>query len=190
MILSSLPEGKELTLNNEVLPGIVQSVSVSGRMQADRNIRADGGGGRDFELKGWEPAEISVEVALLHSEKVNPEILLESITALFQKIKDGEAVQYALSFPQTNAWGIGRCYFTGLDSSQNSKQMYSLSLKFVEFRPEIDQVKRQQSQKQQAKDPNAVAGPAPQKTTISQKEQKKINETTIKYDGRGQVRGL
>ena len=43
MILSSLPEGKELTLNNEVLPGIVQSVSVSGRMQADRNVRSDGG---------------------------------------------------------------------------------------------------------------------------------------------------
>ena len=139
MILSALPEGKELTLNGQALPGIVRSVSVNGKMQAERNARADGG--RDFELKGWEPAEISVEVALLQGGETSQDDLLQSMVALFQKTEDGEAVQYELSFPQTRAWGIGRCYFTGLDSKQGSVQMYNVSLKFVEFRPEIDQIK-------------------------------------------------
>ena len=82
-------------------------------------------------------------------------------------------MQYSLSFAQTNARGIGYCYFTGLDSSQDSKQMYRVSLKFVEFRPEIDRVKRQQTEKQKEKDPNAVAGPAPQQQNLTPAEQKK-----------------
>ncbi|MEM9423171.1 MAG: hypothetical protein AAF975_00105 [Spirochaetota bacterium] len=177
MILSSAPEGpegRELTLNGAVLPGIVRDVKVSGKMQAERNARTDGG--RDFVLKGWEPAEISVEVALLDGGKTDSDGLLEQLVGWFKKTENGEAVQYDLIFPQTKAWGIGRCYFIGLDSSQNTKQMYGVNLKFVEFRPEIDAVKRQQEEKKAAKDPNAPAGPAPQKSSISDAEQRRMDE--------------
>lgn len=171
MILSSLPEGKELTLNGNVVPGIVRSVNINGKMQADRNAKADGGGGRDFTLKGWEPAEVSVELALLgdsgpqvaDTSRVSLDALLTSLVGLFKKTDEGgEAVQYELSFPQTQAWGIGRCYFTDMSSSQSSKQMYNVSLKFVEFRPEIDQVKRQQEEKKKELENDTPAGPAPE----------------------------
>ena len=151
-------------------------------MQAERNARADGG--RDFELKGWEPAEISVEVALLRDGEVSQDDLLQSMVQLFKKTEDGEAVQYELSFPQTKAWGIGRCYFIGLDSKQGSVQMYNVSLKFVEFRPEIDRIKRQQKQK--VEDPNAVAGPAPQQQSMSKEEGRKFQEAMAIHGGRRQ----
>ncbi len=167
MILAALPQGKELTLNQKILPGIVRSVNVSARMQADRNVRADGG--RDFTLKGWEPAEVSVEAVLLGKGAEELDTVLENVVALFKKTEGGEAVQYELSFPQTRSWGIGRCYLTELASNQGSAQSYRVSLKFVEFRPEIDQVKRQQGE--QAADPNAPAGPAPASPPLLSREQ-------------------
>ena len=86
--------------------------------------------------------------ALVASDPASIEDSLQNLVALFHQSEDGQALQYELSLPQTNAWGIGCCYFVGMDSSQDSKQMYRVSLKFVEFRPEIDQVLQQQREPQ------------------------------------------
>ena len=174
MLLSS--KGEALTLNEKPLPGVVRSVSVNGKMQAERNARADGG--RDFVLKGWEPAEVSIGIALLDGGKQSKQEFLQSLVQLFKKSENGQAVQYELAFPQTRAWGIGRCYFTGLDSNQGSKQMVEASLKFVEFRPEIDQIKQQQDEKAKdsAASPNGTAGPPPQRENMTREEGHKFQE--------------
>ena len=110
MLLSS--KGETLALNGKPLPGVVRSVSVSGKMQDERNARADGG--RDFVLKGWEPAplagaaEISIGIVLLDGggqSKQGKEEFLQSLVQLFKESENGQAVQYELSFPQTRAWG-------------------------------------------------------------------------------------
>ena len=54
--------------------------------------------------------------------------------------------------------------------------MVEASLKFVEFRPEIDQIKQQQGQKSKDTSPNGTAGPPPQREGMTKEEGHKFQE--------------
>ncbi len=163
MILSSMPEEKALLLNDVVVPGIEVSCSFDGRAQVDRSRWKDGG--RDFTLNGFDPVEFSVNLKIVdeqapgqvtdqstsHGGKSREDLLAEVI-ALFRKTENGgQPVQYEILLPEARAWGIKRCYLLSMSSARGSKLVYDVSLKFVEFNPEIDRITKQQKKKQAAK---------------------------------------
>ena len=159
MILSSMPEEKALLLNDVVVPGIEVSCSFDGRAQVDRSRWKDGG--RDFTLNGFDPVEFGVNLKIVDAQAPGQatdqggksrEELLAEVIALFRRTENGgQPVQYEILLPEARAWGVKRCYLLSMSSARGSKLVYDVSLKFVEFNPEIDRITKQQKKKQAAK---------------------------------------
>ena len=141
MILAA--DASSLSLNGQAVPGIFESLSVGSKLLMDAKA-VEGGSGKQYQISGFDDAEVSFSLRLIDGEQDKEDSLAE-ITRLFKKFNEnGEPLIYTLDFPQARAWNLQGCLFLSLNSSQSGgRQEIKVKLKFEEYRPEVARVQEQ-----------------------------------------------
>lgn len=165
MILSA--DASALSLNGRIVPGIFESLSIGSKLLVDAKT-VEGGSGKQYQVNGFDDAELSFALRLIDGE-MSKEQALGEIAGLFKQFNEsGEPVLYTLDFPQARAWNLQNCLFLSLDSRQAAgKQEIKVNLKFAEYRPEAARI---QEQKQDASTGAAISAP-PASPVLSEQEE-------------------
>ncbi|NPV38295.1 MAG: hypothetical protein HPY78_03355 [Brevinematales bacterium] len=126
-----------LMLDNETLPGVIQSISVGGSIIYEK--QDDDTKKRKVSL-GYDDKTISIELKLYPYTRTGEEIDVYSQLAILEKFfkKQENSIPKVFTFvhPHAKSRSISKVLFSRLESSEDiSTNTISVSLEFIEFVP-------------------------------------------------------
>jgi hypothetical protein len=120
----------------EVLPGIVESVKISGALLIE-DAEVQGRSGKVKVVQGWNDADLLITLSLLDDPGAGKTRWdsLKQIAQVFKKVSgNGKPEVYTLGHPMTGAWGTKQLLFSSLESTEfRNRRKISVSLEFVEY---------------------------------------------------------
>ena len=161
-------------INGEELPGILDSLKVSGNVRFDEQ-KVDGVSGKKKTPLGWEDADISLSLYLTTDETGTCYEKADRLNSYFKKT-DSKAnpTIFTVANRHLLARGVRRVVFSRLDTAEDSQSdEIRATLGFVEHNPPIIKQERAQAKtptpkelaqkaeekaEQAAKEPEAVIG--------------------------------
>jgi hypothetical protein len=153
-------EHGEIRLGDTLVPGVLQRLSVGGRVRYDE-AQQDGLSGKTKTPMGWEDSEVSISLLLLTDDDSDCFDKLAELNRLF-KGHDNAANPRVLRVanPHLAARDVDQVVFDSLDSSEgNDDDTVEATLRFMEHRPPI-QISEQRA--------TSVAGTAPTSSTATE----------------------
>ncbi len=139
-------EDGEVSLNGEVLPGIITSLRVSGQVRFDEQ-QVDGQSGKSKTPQGFEDADISLELVLLTDSETDCYEKLEALNRTFRNL-DGKANPqvFTVASRHLSARGVRQAVFSRLDTTESEgNDWISASLAFVEHNPPVVRLEKAQA---------------------------------------------
>lgn len=126
----------EVRLGNTLVPGILKSLSIAGRVRFDE-AKVDALSGKAKTPMGWEDSDIHIEMAMLSDDESDCYKKLAQLNAIFQGHDNGENPKvYDVVNAHVRARGINHVVFSGLDSNESDEDdVIVASLNFVEHLP-------------------------------------------------------
>ena len=134
-----------INLGGEEVPGIMQSLTVDGKVRFDEQ-KVDGASGKKKTPQGFEDCEISVSLYLTTEDESSCYDKLQKLSAMFGKV-DGKANPqiYNVANRHLLARGIRQVVFSSLQTSESdATDEIIASLGFTEHNPPV--VKTEKSQ--------------------------------------------
>jgi hypothetical protein len=148
----------------EVLPGIVESVKISGALLIE-NAEVQGRSGKVKVVQGWNDADLLITLSLLDDPGAGKTRWdsLKQITGTFKKVAaNGKPEVYALTHPMTGAWGTKRLLFASLESAEyRNRRKISVSLEFVEYDSAAGVIQARQAAMEKAEKENPETAYSP-----------------------------
>jgi hypothetical protein len=157
----------------EILPGIIESIKVSGSLLID-NVEQQGRSGKVKVVQGWDDAALLITLSLIDDPywSLNPPSVkknktrwdsLKQLAGIFKKVSDaGKPEVYTLTHPMTGAWGAKQLLFSSLESTEyRNRRKISVSLEFVEYDSAAGVIQDRQGTAAEAKEAEPAAAPAP-----------------------------
>lgn len=126
-----------LMLDNEILPGVVQSISIGGNIIYEK--QDDDTKKRKVSL-GYEDKTISIEMKLcpytITGEEIDVYSQLARLEKIFKKQENSLPKIFSFVHPHAKSRAINKVLFSRLESSEDiSTNTISVSLEFIEFVP-------------------------------------------------------
>lgn len=127
-----------ITLGGEEVPGILQSLSVDGKVRFDEQ-KVDGASGKKKTPQGYDDCEITVSLYLVTDGDSSCYEKLEALSGMFRKVDDWANPQiYDVANRHLLARGVRQVVFSKLQTSENDKtDEITASLGFTEHNPPI-----------------------------------------------------
>ena len=173
-----------ITLGGEEVPGILQSLSVDGKVRFDEQ-KVDGSSGKKKTPQGFEDCEISVSLYLVTDEESSCYDKLETLSGMFRKVDAKANPQvYDVANRHLLARGVRQVVFSKLQTAEDDvTDEITASLGFVEHNPPVVKTEKAQARTPTPKElkerANAKGGgnsPTPQSdATIADDESIKID---------------
>lgn len=146
-ILVDITDASELALNGEPLPGVFQSLEVSGDLRVD-SAKRPGRSGAAKLAEGWEDMRLVLRLLLPSDEPGSyAESSARRLAQLFQRA-DGNAKPfvYTIAHPIAAALNLNEVLFRAIRiQSTNEGDAATAEVEFLEFRPMM--VKRERSRR-------------------------------------------
>lgn len=138
-------EHGEVRLDNELVPGILQNLRVSGKVRFDEQ-KVDGGSGKKKTPQGWEDCEIVFSLILTNEEESSCYDKLRKLSEMFNAPDDkANPKVMAVTNRHLLARGVRRVVFSRFDSTEADRtDEITVSLGFAEHNPPI--VRAEQAQ--------------------------------------------
>ncbi|MGE5606890.1 MAG: hypothetical protein ACM3YE_14535 [Bacteroidota bacterium] len=132
----------EIKIGETILPGIYQSMEISGKLRFDES-QMQGKSGTSKQPLGYEDAVINVSLILTTDDNFTCYDRLKVIIAVFYKVnKTGKPYVYKIVNHLTSVWGIREVLFTDIRVRDDNKKDYLvIDIVFQEYLPTI--VKRE-----------------------------------------------
>ena len=129
-------EHGEVRLDNELVPGILQNLRVSGKVRFDEQ-KVDGGSGKKKTPQGWEDCEIAVSLILTNDEDSSCYDKLQKLSEMFNAPDDkANPKVMAVTNRHLLARGVRRVVFSRFDTTEaDSTDEIMASLGFAEHNP-------------------------------------------------------
>jgi hypothetical protein len=131
-------EAGEIKLGDTLLPGVFQSMQVSGKLRIDEK-KVPGSSGKRKQPLGYEDAAVSLSLKLLTDEKSTCYEKAGELTRLFQNV-DNKAKPYVYRIVNRHLskWNIREVLFEELRLSEDNRtDVISASLNFAEYKPAL-----------------------------------------------------
>lgn len=131
-------EAGQIKLNDTLLPGIFESMEVSGKLRFDEKS-VPGSSGKRKQPLGYEDAGITLNVKLLTDEESDCYEKLDKLTSLFHNI-DNKAKPYVYRIVNRHLtkWNIREILFSELRTSEDNREdTIKAALGFVEYKPAL-----------------------------------------------------
>lgn len=127
-----------ISLSGNEVPGILQSLSVDGKVRFDEQ-KVDGASGKKKTPQGFEDCEISVSLYLVTDENTSCYEKLETLSGMFRKVDDKANPQiYDVANRHLLARGVRQVVFSKLQTVENdATDEIMANLGFVEHNPPI-----------------------------------------------------
>lgn len=172
-------EKDKIKLDDEYLPGVVQSISIGGSIVYEKQ-NTEGKYQRKVML-GYEDKTISISLKLfpqtLTGEKIDVYDQLAKLEKLFKKSENSVPQVYIFVHPQAKARNISKVLFQRLESSESvEKNIIDVSLEFIEFMP-AEIITKEEEQKK----PSTTNKTTNQTTTQTQKMMVEEQEPKIEW---------
>ena len=179
-------EHGDVRLGNSLVPGILKSLSIAGRVRFDE-AKQDTMSGKVKIPHGWEDSDIHIELELVTDDNFFPENSgnkttkkttcydkLSALSAIFRGHDNGGNPKvYDVINAHARARGIDQVVFAGLDSSEtDGDDVIVASLNFVEHNPPVQKKEKQIVASDKAKGGNTT----PKATTAKPVQNKAIME--------------
>lgn len=135
-----------ITLGGEEVPGVLQSLSVDGKVRFDEQ-KVDGASGKKKTPQGFEDCEISATLYLPTDGESSCYDKLEILSGMFRKV-DGKANPqvYEVANRHLLARGIRQVVFSKFKSAENdSTDEIMASIGFTEHNPPVIKVEKAQA---------------------------------------------
>lgn len=139
-------EHGEVRLDNELVPGILQNLRVSGKVRFDEQ-KVDGGSGKRKTPQGWEDCEVSFSLILTNDEASSCYDKLLELNRMFNQA-DGKANPKVLAVTNRHllARGVRQVVFSRFQSSESDRtDEITATLGFQEHNPPIIRTERAQA---------------------------------------------
>ena len=138
-------EHGEVRLDNELVPGILQNLRVSGKVRFDEQ-KVDGGSGKKKAPQGWEDCDITFSLILTNDEDSSCYDKLRKLSEMFNAPDDkANPKVMAVTNRHLLARGVRRVVFSRFDSTEADRtDEITVSLGFAEHNPPI--VRAEQAQ--------------------------------------------
>lgn len=142
-----------ITLGGEEVPGILQSLSVDGKVRFDEQ-KVDGASGKKKTPQGFEDCEISVSLYLVTDADTSCYEKLETLSGMFRKVDDKANPQiYDVANKHLLARGVRQVVFSKLQTAENDMtDEITASLGFTEHNPPIVKTEAAQAKTPTAKE--------------------------------------
>ncbi|NUN13498.1 MAG: hypothetical protein HUU55_07670 [Myxococcales bacterium] len=144
-VLVDISEASEVSLNGQPIPGIYQSLELSGDLRIDR-VQRSGRSGAAKLPEGWDDMKLVLRLLLLPDTAGGyPATAARKIASLFQQAdKNAKPYVYEIAHPLTSALNLREVLFKTLRvSASNQDDSASAELEFVEWRPVVVKRERQ-----------------------------------------------
>jgi hypothetical protein len=130
-------------LGGEALPGILQTLTVDGKVRYDEQ-KVDGQSGKSKTPQGWDDQTVKIVLDLLTDDESDCYEKLAGISPYFQGPDDHANPKiYALANRHAGVRGIRRVIFDKLESTESSSEdTIRATLGFTEHRPPIVRLER------------------------------------------------
>jgi hypothetical protein len=127
-----------IRLGGEALPGILQTLTVDGKVRYDEQ-KVDGTSGKSKTPQGWEDQTVKATLVLLTDDESDCYEKLAALAPYFRKPDDKANPQiYALANRHSQTRGIRQVVFDQFSSSESSaNDTIRVTLGFTEHRPPI-----------------------------------------------------
>lgn len=127
-----------ITLAGDEVPGILQSLSVDGKVRFDEQ-KVDGASGKKKTPQGYEDCEIAVSLYLVTDNDTSCYEKLETLSGMFRKTDDKANPQiYDVANRHLLARGVRQVVFSKLQTVENDQtDEIMANLGFVEHNPPI-----------------------------------------------------
>jgi hypothetical protein len=126
----------------QTLPGILDSISVGGKLLEDNVETADKSGSVKI-ISGWSDCDLSISLILIDiptytADTVTPGVTrfdcLKQISQTFKRQKDAKPCVFTVQHPHINAWGLSEFIFVDLKSRESrGKRIITCTLEFDEY---------------------------------------------------------
>ena len=147
-------DGDKIKLDNVLLPGVVQSISVGGSILYEKQDTDTTSTKRKVML-GYEDKSISISLTLypesLDGEKIDVYKELETLEKFFKENENAKPKVYNFIHPHARSRAISKVLFQRLESSEDvSKNTIDVSIEFIEFVPaQVENISQTQTSQQQ-----------------------------------------
>lgn len=161
-------EHGEIRLDNDLVPGILQDLRVSGTVRFDEQ-KVDGASGKKKTPQGWEDCDITFSLVLTNDDSISCYDKLEEVNRLFN-MPDDKANPKVLAVTNRHllARGIRQVVFSRFMSAESDgSDEIMVTLGFVEHNPPI--VRTEQAQAK-SPTPQELAEKAKEKAAKEQPE--------------------
>ena len=134
-----------LRLGGEELPGLLQSLTIDGKVRYDEQ-QVDGASGKSKTPQGWEDQTVKAALALLTDDDSDCYEKLAKLAPFFRQPDDKANPRiYTLANRHSQTRGIRQVVFDSFSSIEsNASDVIQVSLGFTEHRPPI--VRQEQAQ--------------------------------------------
>ena len=131
-------EHGEVRLDNELVPGILQNLRVSGKVRFDEQ-KVDGGSGKKKTPQGWEDCDITFSLILTNDEDSSCYDKLQTLAGMFNAPDDkANPKVMAVTNRHLLARGVRQVVFSRFDSTETDRtDEITVSLGFAEHNPPI-----------------------------------------------------
>lgn len=131
-------ETGQIKLNDTLLPGIFESMEVSGKLRFDEKS-VPGSSGKRKQPLGYEDANITINVKLLTDDESTCYDKLDQLTSLFHNIdNNAKPYVYRIVNRHMTKWNIREVMFSELRTSEdNQKNIIKAAIGFVEYKPAL-----------------------------------------------------
>lgn len=130
----------DIKLGGTLLPGIFESIEVTGRVKRD-SVPLAGVSGSSTQPMGYEDATITLRVRLVNDDKSRAIDKMRTLVQVFKKTDDqARPYLYRITNELTQVWGIREVIFEELRSrASNQDDTLWADLVFQEYRPVLVQ---------------------------------------------------
>ena len=131
-------EAGEIKLNDTLLPGVFQSMEISGSLRIDEK-KVPGSSGKRKQPLGYEDASVSLSLKLLTDDASTCYEKAGVLTGLFHNV-DNKAKPYVYRIVNRHLlkWNIREVLFKELRTSEdNRRDTISATLEFTEYKPAL-----------------------------------------------------
>ena len=136
-----------MQLDGELLPGILHTLAVDGKVRFDEQ-KVDGASGKKKTPQGFEDCEIMVSLFLVTDSLSSCYDKLEKLSEMFRKVDDKANPQiYAVANRHLLARGVRQVVFSKLQTAEADKtDEITATLGFLEHNPPIVRTEKAQAQ--------------------------------------------
>jgi hypothetical protein len=134
MRISADIDGGRLLLNEQPVPGVLQGVSVRGKVATDEKKRPNRSGTSKQPL-GWDDVTVAVRLTLVEDDL---DAAIEALGALFYAMDDhGRPQIYRIQTRATRALRISQVLFEdiAIDESLDRGELIPVTMTFTQYRP-------------------------------------------------------